>query len=178
LELLLSTLELLLHGKKGMVYFVEKNRMDDRQATYLLFKEGVSQTEIARIFRRTVQTISKWKKEDDWDGKQAHEALATRTVQDDANELLMYQIETLKKLKNRLMEKEAEDGTPRLIGKGDIDGIRDLYNITRSKDVEWTTYVKVIRELTAFLKEQNFEFAQQSVASFDDFLNFKRNRTE
>lgn len=36
--------------------------MDDKNIAYILFKEGVSGQDIARIMKRSEQTISRWKK--------------------------------------------------------------------------------------------------------------------
>lgn len=39
--------------------------MDDKYIAYILFKEGVSGQEIARIMKRSEQTVSRWKKDGD-----------------------------------------------------------------------------------------------------------------
>ena len=43
--------------------------MNDKEAAYILFKEGVPQQEIARILQRSEQTITRWKKDGAWDQK-------------------------------------------------------------------------------------------------------------
>lgn len=54
-------------------------------------------------------------------------------IQDDARELLRYQLRTLKRIKETNEAECDKDGKPRLIGKGDIDGIRDLFNTNEDK---------------------------------------------
>lgn len=146
----------------------------DQESAYILFKEGVSQAEIARIFRRTEQTVSRWKKDGAWDKRVLEAEINERTAQEDAGELLRYQLQTLKKIKNSLTRTEMEGGEPQLLGKGLIDGVRDLFNVTRQKEIEWTQYVKTGREFMKFVKENDLSLAQALAPVMDDFLNYKR----
>lgn len=147
----------------------------DQESAYILFKEGVPQNEIARIFRKTEQTISRWKKDEKWEKRLLDDQMNERTAQEDAGELLRYQLRTLKKIKNELEEEEVKPGgKPQLLSKGHIDGIRDLFNVTKQKEIEWTQYVKIGRELMRFVKENDLTLAQALVPVLDDFLNFKR----
>lgn len=146
----------------------------DQESAYILFKEGVPQTEIARIFRKTEQTVSRWKKDGKWDKRAFDEEINERTAQEDAGELLRYQLQTLKKIKNKLVKAEEEGAEPQLLSKGHIDGVRDLFNVTRQKEIEWTQYVKIGREFMKFIKECDLPLAQTLAPVLDDFLNYKR----
>lgn len=146
----------------------------DQESAYILFKQGVPQTEIARIFRKTEQTISRWSKDGRWKDRALEEDMNERTAQEDAGELLRYQLQTLKKIKNRLVKAEQEGGDPQLLSKGHIDGVRDLFNVTKQKEIEWTQYVKIGREFMKFVKENDLPLAQALAPVMDDFLNFKR----
>lgn len=148
--------------------------MTDKEVAYTLFKDGTPQNEIARYFDKTEQTITKWKKEGDWERRATEEELSARTAQEDAGELLRYQLRTLKRIKEKYEEAEKNGESPKMLSKGDIDGIRDLFNVTKQKEIEWTMYVRVIREINKFLKEENLSIAQQIADYLDDFLNLKR----
>lgn len=148
--------------------------MNDKEVAYCLFKDGVPQNEIARYFGKTEQTVTKWKKEGCWEQRATEEELSARTAQEDAGELLRYQLRTLKRIKEQYEDDEKEGKAPRLLSKGDLDGIRDLFNVTRLKEIEWTTYVRIVREINKFLKEENLPVAQQVADQLDDFLNLKR----
>lgn len=149
--------------------------MNEQESAYILFKEGVPVAEIAGIFKKTRQTISRWKKDGKWDDRMAGDQLNERTAQEDAGELLRYQLRTLKKIKTKLEEAEASGEEPQLLSKGHIDGIRDLFNVTKQKEIEWTQYVKIGRELLKFVKDDDLSLAQSLAPVLDDFLNFKRN---
>ena len=148
--------------------------MTDQQTAFILYREDVPQKEIARILNRSEQTVTKWKQTGNWDQQIAEEALSEQTIQEDARELLRYQIRTLKRIKETNEAEYDKDGKPRLIGKGDLDGIRDLFNVTKTKEIEWSLYVRVIREVLKFLKDVNLPLAQQTGDYLDDFLNSKR----
>lgn len=148
--------------------------MTDQQTAFILYREDVPQKEIARILNRSEQTITKWKQTGNWDQQIAEEALSEQTIQEEARDLLRYQLRTLKRIKETNQSEADKDGKPRLIGKGSIDAIRDLFNITKTKEVEWALYVRVIRELFKFLKDVNLPLAQQTGDYLDDFLNSKR----
>lgn len=149
--------------------------MTDRDVAYTLYADGIPQSEIARYFGKSEQTICKWKKEDRWEEREAHEGLTLRTIQDDARELLSYQLRTLKELKKRYEEDaRANNEPPKLIGKGDIDAIRDLFNVTKQKEIEWGVYVRVIREINKHLSRENLSLAQEIAPLLDKFILKKR----
>lgn len=148
--------------------------MTDQEHAYILYREGLSQKEIARMMGKSEQTITRWKNAGEWDKKATDEMMSEQTIQEDASELLRYQLRTLKLIKEQNEQQTAADGQPRLLAKGLIDGVRDLYNVTKSREIEWTTYVRVIRELHKYLKEADLAIAQAAGNLLDDFLNSKR----
>lgn len=148
--------------------------MTDKEVAYTLFKDGTPQNEIARYFGKTEQTITKWKKEGSWEQRATEEELSARTAQEDAGELLRYQLRALKRIKEQYEKDEKDGEAPRLLSKGDLDGIRDLFNVTKQKEVEWTTYVRIVREINKFLRDEYLSLAQQMTGPLDEFLNFKR----
>ncbi|MDD4516476.1 DUF1804 family protein [Massilibacteroides sp.] len=148
--------------------------MTDQEHAYILYREGIPQKEIARMMGKSEQTVTRWKNAGEWDKKATDEMMSEQTIQEDASELLRYQLRTLKQIKEQNEQQTAADGQPRLLAKGLIDGVRDLYNVTKSREIEWTTYVRVIRELTGFLRKENMQVAQLVVDLMDDFLNSKR----
>lgn len=148
--------------------------MTDKEVAYALFKDGTPQNEIARYFDKTEQTITRWKKEGDWERRATEEELSARTAQEDAGELLRYQLRALKRIKELYEAAEQNGEKPKLLSKGDLDGIRDLFNVTKQKEIEWTMYVRVVREINKYLTEQHITLAQQTAGPLDDFLNYKR----
>lgn len=145
--------------------------MTDKEAAYILFKEGVAGLEIARILGRSEQTVSKWKKDGIWDQKAAEDLMAERTIQEDTRDLVLYQLATLRKIKEKYAKEESEGAEPRLIGKGDVDGIRDLFNMIKVKEADWTTLIRIVRQINKFLKDNYPVLARDVAPALNDFLN-------
>jgi len=61
-----------------------------------------------------------------------------------------------------------------LIGKGDIDGVRDLYNMIKEKETDWTTTVRTVRLINKFLMDNCPELAREVAPRLNDFLNEQR----
>lgn len=148
--------------------------MDDRYIAYILFKEGVSGQEIARIMKRSEQTISRWKRDGDWEQKATEDLMAIQTIHEDIRDLVRYQLVQLRKLKDQYIKAETDGGDPKLISKGDIDGVRDLYNMIKEKETDWTTLVRTVRKINKYLKDNHPELAREVAPALNDFLNEER----
>lgn len=148
--------------------------MDDRYIAYILFKEGVSGQEIARIMKRSEQTISRWKRDGDWEQKATDDLMAMQTIHEDIRDLVRYQLVQLRKLKDQYIKAETDGGDPKLISKGDIDGVRDLYNMIKEKETDWTTLVRTVRKINKYLKDNHPELAREVAPALNDFLNEER----
>lgn len=147
--------------------------MDDKNAAYILYKEGLSQGDIARLLGRSEVTISRWKKKENWDKKATDELMAMETIHDSITDLVRYQLNTLQ----RIRDKYQEEGEPRLISKGDIDGVRDLYNMIKAKETDWTTLVRIVRQINDYLKNNAPDVARSVAPWLNQFLNDKRGGT-
>lgn len=147
--------------------------MDDKNAAYILYKEGLSQGEIAKLLDRSEVTISRWKKKEDWDKRATDELMAMETIHDSITDLVKYQLNTLQ----RIRDKYKEEGEPRLICKGDIDGVRDLYNMIKAKETDWTTLVRIVRMINDYLKSNAPDVARAAAPLLNQFLNDKRGGT-
>lgn len=152
--------------------------MNEKEAAYILYKEGVTGQEISKILGRSEQTVSRWKKEGEWDKKSTDDLMAMQTIHEDIRDLVRYQLATLRKLKEKYVEAETSDGEPHLIGKGDIDGVRDLYNMIREKETDWTTTVRTVRQINKFLMDNCPELAREVAPRLNDFLNEQRGGTQ
>ena len=152
----------------------KRGNMDDQELAYILFRDGVTQKQIASVFKKSEQTIAKWKKDGNWEARKTQSATAMCTAQEDVQEILTYQLSTLKKIKDSLLDNPQ----PTLISKGAIDGIRDLFNCAKEKQIEWTQYVRVVREINRYLSEEDLSLAQQVAEPLDNFLNYKRKQLQ
>lgn len=148
--------------------------MNEREAAYLLYREGVPGQEIAKILNRSEQTVSRWKRDGSWEKQATEDLMAMQTIHENIRDLVHYQLIQLRKLKSKYEHEEADDGTPRLIGKGDIDGVRDLYNMIKSKETDWMGLVRNVRMINQYVKDRDPELARQVAPILNDFLNEQR----
>lgn len=148
--------------------------MNDKEAAYILFKEGVSGQDIARILDRSEQSVSRWKREGAWDKKATDDLMAMQTIHEDIRGLVRYQLVQLNKLKEKYSEAEAGGGEPRLIAKGDIDGVRDLYNMIREKESDWTMTVRFVRMVNKYIKDNHPALAKEVAPVLNEFLGEQR----
>ena len=93
-----------------------------------------------------------------------------QTIHEDIRDLVRYQLVQLRKLKEQYVKAESDGGEPRLISKGDIDGVRDLYNMIKSKETDWTTTVRLVRLVNKFLKDNYPALARDVAPALNDFF--------
>lgn len=146
--------------------------MEKRDAAKLLFLEGnITQKEIAKLFKVSENTISRWAKEDLWNAKKLNYDLLTDNSTQHILELIHYQTTTLKKLKDKWLEdQEYEDNLP-LISKGDIDALQKLWTTIRKDARKFSDYVSIIKEFFAFLQNHKLSVAKELTDAADIFLN-------
>ena len=61
-----------------------------------------------------------------------------------------------------------------MIGKGDIDGVRDLYNMIKPKETDWMALVRTVRKINKFLTDNYPVLAREVAPALNDFLNEER----
>jgi hypothetical protein len=144
--------------------------MDKESAAYLLYLEDWDQKRIAKTVGVTEQTVSGWKKKYGWENKKTRNAIGRQTAEDTLWELIHYQLRQLKRIKDE-WEKDSE---ARLIDKGDIDALQKMFSAVKGKEPEWINYVKILKELGAFLQGQNLDLAKRVIDLMDTFLDNKR----
>jgi predicted transcriptional regulator len=141
-----------------------------KRAAQTLFNDGIPQQEIAQLLGVSNQTITAWKKRENWKSKREQLKNIEFTNEDIMRQLIHYQLTTLKKTIND--PENIKD--PKLISKGDIDALSKLYATIKKKDMVWTNYVKVIRELIQYINSENLSLSKQLMEYTTKFLNSKR----
>jgi transposase len=144
--------------------------MEKKEAAWYLYKEGILQKDIARTLGITEQTVVSWKKQGDWEKKlHDHQELFESNAQR-VQKLIAYQLRTLE----RMVQDWEQEGSNRLIGKGEIDALSKLYATIKTKETTWTNYIRVCKELMEFVAGRNVGLAKQLTDQIDDFLNETR----
>lgn len=142
----------------------------DKKAARILFLNGVSQKDISGMLRISEQTISRWKREDNWEEESSRNQLFEYTSAEMVQELIEYQLKVLKQRK----EQWEEAGELKLITKGDIDALSKLYSTIKKRETRWGEYINILREFMSWLETQNLQLAKKVVDHIDTFLDAKR----
>lgn len=134
-----------------------------REVAKILFMQGYLQKEVAAKLSVSVQTISKWSREDHWDNLKKN--------------LVNSKTERLSELYDELaafnaMIKSREEGFRFPTSKeADIRRklIRDIADLEQKYNIGQTTVIA--RDFVTFCKDIDFEYAQKSNEMFDLFIN-------
>lgn len=144
--------------------------MEAKTAAKILYMEGMAQKEIAKLLGVTETTIGTWKKDNNWEAERTRKNLLSMTNTETMEELIHYQQQTLL----TQVKEWKEQGTGKLISKGDVDALSKLYSTIKKKDTVWADYVKIIREFAEYIAEKNPKLAKEVVDVANDFINDKR----
>ncbi|RKE02314.1 helix-turn-helix transcriptional regulator [Marinifilum flexuosum] len=148
-------------------------------AIALLFKEGYEQKDIARILRLSEATISKHVTKGDLRKKRLDHSIKRTTSEENALTALAHQTTVIRMISEKLGEQlndslNTEELGKLLIPKGEIDAVQKLFTTVKGKELDWSAIVRILREFSVWLKEENLVMAQNIVEPIDKYLNEKR----
>jgi len=149
--------------------------LERKEAAFILYREGMSGTEIASMLKVSEKTVSTWKTAGDWDKKRCHFEMHQQTASDQVWKLIQYQLVRLNRLTELYEKEEANDPTSiKLISKGDIDALQKLFTTVRKKETEWSDLVRILRDYMAWLRLEDQELAKSNVVPIERYLNEQR----
>ncbi len=146
--------------------------MEKHLAAKDLYNEGWDQKDIAAIIRVSEQTIVNWKKKYQWEKKRVESMLARETSEEALWSLINYQLDVLKHKAEKYKEKPKDEWE--LIDKGDVDALSKMFSSVKGKQLEWTNYVRICRELLDHMQGINLTLAKELIPEVTEFLNNKR----
>jgi len=153
--------------------------LNKKAAAEILYREGIDQKEIARMLGISEQTISRYVTAGSWRKKRIMQSINRQTSEEDALNALAHQTRIIRLISEKLSEKVTDDMTVEelkecLIPKGEIDAVQKLFTTVKGKEMEWSGLVKVLREFSQYLKDEDVKLAAEVVLHIDNYINFKR----
>jgi predicted transcriptional regulator len=150
-----------------------------KEAAEILFKEGFEQKDVARMLGLSVTTISKYAIAGNWRKTKQQHDLRILTAESDNEFSLAHQSRVLRLMSEKLSlmvtaEMSIEEMKACLLPKGEIDAVQKLSTTIARRDPDWKLLVRVLREFSIFLKDENLELAQEIVPHIDKYINEKR----
>lgn len=152
--------------------------MDKKDAAKQLYLESWDQARIAATLGITQNTVSKWKKKHDWDKEKIKKAAIAQESTDRVWAMIDYQTKALEAQKEEFLKKGEEDGTYKLIGRGNLDALQKLFSIVKTKETKWLDTIKVASEILEFVQSQNLKLAKSLSPLITEFIEEKRTSNE
>ncbi|MBS4057764.1 MAG: hypothetical protein KGZ82_10650 [Bacteroidales bacterium] len=153
--------------------------LDKHAAIRTLFNAGYEQRDIARILRLTEATVSKHVAKGNMKRKRIEHSINRQTSEENALAALAYQTKVLRMISEKLESELKEDMSvsemaSKLIPKGEIDAVQKLFTTVKGRELDWSAMVQILRNLMAYVKEEDIELAQRLVPIIDVYINEKR----
>ena len=150
-----------------------------KAAVELLFKEGYEQKEIAKILKLSEATVSKYVTQGGLRKKRLDHSIKRTTSEENALTALAHQTTVIRMISEKLGEQlnanlTTEELGKLLIPKGEIDAVQKLFTTVKGKELDWSAIVRILREFSMWLKEEDLELAQEIIEPIDKYLNEKR----
>ena len=154
--------------------------MTKKEDAFELYKLGWSQKRIAECLKTSEQNLTRWKKEDKWNDRLAHEANNLQAFETDIWELLTFESAVLK-AKIEECKRLIDAGETKLhqaptLDKGSVDTLSKLYKQVRQKDIEWATMINVCCDFIDSIDKEDNELAKTLLPYLDAFINDNKSK--
>ena len=146
------------------------NKYEQQAAAKELFFLGWTMQRIRTSLKLHENTLTKWCKDGNWREERARRYSIDESVSSQLLELIDYQLQALRKH----LEAHKDDDTPKLLDKGEIDALSKLFAAHKQKDIAWSQYVTITREIIQHIATKDAELSRQLVQYTDEFLIQKR----
>ena len=131
-----------------------------------LFFSGFSQKKIAAIFNVSVQTLTRWKQDGNWDKERAALFNSKQLIENRVLKLIEYQLGVLEE-----KAEQAESlGELKSVDKGEIDALSKLFAAVKTKEITFAQKVKIITDFIEFISGENTELAKSIIKLSEQFI--------
>jgi len=153
--------------------------VNKKEAAEILYREGFDQKDIARILKLSETTISKYAIAGKWRQTKREHDLRLLTAETDNEFSLAHQSRVLRLMSEALSktvkaDMSIEELKSCLLPKGEIDAVQKLSTTIARRDPDWKLIVRILREFSVYLKDENLELAQAVVPFADKYINERR----
>lgn len=133
----------------------------------LFIEHGFSKQKIAKIIGVSVQTISAWAEEDEWD-----ETRAKRLKIEKNMKMRIYRLidHTLQVFESEIQDQE-EKGEIKHLDKGQIDGLSKLLAGIKSKEMSFNDSVKLLTDFVTYVNGFDNALAKSLLIYSDSFIS-------
>lgn len=125
-----------------------------REKAYLLFASGMGIKQIAEELGVHEKSVFRWRRKYEWEARQPRIDLMRRTAEERIWELVNDQLDLIERRRDK-MKPDDEQGS--FLIKSEVESLQKLFSTIKTKQLDWTARMSMIREFITYLKYADFE---------------------
>lgn len=142
-------------------------KKEQRENAFDLFlNHEFSKNKIAKTIGVSVQTISAWADEDQWDETRER----NRKVEKDMKVRIYKLVDHSLQVFEQEIEKQKRAGELKHLDKGQIDGLSKLLAGIKAKEISFGNAVKLLTDFIAYVNSQDVSLAKTIIPYVDGFI--------
>lgn len=140
-----------------------------KQAAQELFMTGLfSQTQIAETLHISEKSITRWKKEGEWERRRTEVSIANQTSIENIWKIVKHTSDILAK-KSELLASEDK-----VLSAADQDGFAKLFKLVKGEAFGLEHYIRAVRQLIAFVEPMDLELSKRLIPIANQFIAQKQ----
>lgn len=142
-------------------------KKEQRDSAFDLFlNHEFSKSKIAKTMGVSVQTISAWADEDQWDEIREK----NRKIEKDIKGRVYKMIDHSLRVFEQEMDEQEKKGVLKHFDKGQIDGLSKLLAGIKSKEISFGNAVKLLTDFLTYLNTEDTVIAKRIIPHVDSFI--------
>ncbi|MEA5461561.1 DUF1804 family protein [Arcicella sp. LKC2W] len=139
-------------------------------AMSLFVEQSFSKQKIAKFCGVSVQTISAWAEEDDWDSVRMDTLRVEKNMKMRIYKLIDHSLQVFE----QEIENQKNEGKLKHLDKGQIDGLSKLLAGIKAKELSFSESVKLLTEFMEYVNTQDNHLAKELIPFIDGFISALR----
>ncbi len=133
----------------------------------LFIEHGFSKQKIAKILGVSVQTISAWSEEDDWDDTRSKRLKIEKNMRMRIYRLIDHTLNVFEED----AQNQIEEGKLRHFDKGQLDGFSKLLAGIKSKEMSFNDSVKLLTDFVTYVNSHDNTLAKSLLVYTDSYIS-------
>lgn len=133
----------------------------------LFIEYGFSKKKIAQFIGVSVQTISAWAEEDDWDDTRAKRLKIEKNMKMRIHRLIDHTLEVFESE----IQDQQEKGETKHLDRGQIDGLTKLLSGIKTKEMSFNDSVKLITDFVTYVNGFDNALAKSILPYTDSYIS-------
>jgi transposase-like protein len=145
-------------------------KQEKKEAAKLMYKEGYTQKDIARILSISEPTLSKWAQADAWRENANREVLLRTNIYENLMEALEYQTQVLM----HTIKARKTEGIFEFLEDKEFKSLKDLISMFKGSNVSFSNVLRFTKDFMEFAQARNLDLAQQLIPIMELYVAEKQ----